>query len=95
MSEINSQKSTRLNRVTVFKLFMAIARKAGLPETLQHPHVLKHTTPMTMVHQGANAFSVRQHPALDQKQVERITEIVQGVGCCLSSPAVAEVSELR
>jgi site-specific recombinase XerD len=45
----------------VFKLFMAIARKAGLPETLQHPHVLKHTTAMTMVHRGANAFLVRQH----------------------------------
>jgi site-specific recombinase XerD len=38
----NSQKSTQLNRVTVSKLFKAIARKAGLGETLQHPHVLKH-----------------------------------------------------
>ena len=57
----NSQKSTRLNRVTVFKLFQTIARKAGLPETLQHPHVLKHTTAMTMVQNGANAFMIRQH----------------------------------
>lgn len=57
----NSQKSTRLNRVTVFKLFKAIARKAGLPETLQHPHVLKHTAAMLMVRQGANAFLIRQH----------------------------------
>jgi type 1 fimbriae regulatory protein FimB len=57
----NSQKSTRLNRVTVFKLFRAIARKAGLPETLQHPHVLKHTAAMLMVRQGANAFLIRQH----------------------------------
>jgi integrase len=32
----NSQKSTRLNRVAVFKLFKAIARKAELGETLQH-----------------------------------------------------------
>src|SRR5208282_5563744 len=37
----NSQKSTQLNRVTVYKLFKAIAKKAGLGETLQHPHVLK------------------------------------------------------
>jgi integrase/recombinase XerD len=57
----NSQKSTRLNRVTVFKLFKAIARKAGLPEALQHPHVLKHTAAMLMVRQGANAFLIRQH----------------------------------
>ncbi len=57
----NSQKSTQLNRVTIYKLFKAIARKAGLGETLQHPHVLKHTTAMLMVQQGANAFLIRQH----------------------------------
>jgi integrase len=57
----NSQKSTKLNRVTVYKLFKAIARKAGLGETLQHPHVLKHTAAMLMVQQGANAFLIRQH----------------------------------
>jgi integrase/recombinase XerD len=57
----NSQKSTRLSRVTVYKLFKAIARKTGLGETLQHPHVLKHTAAMLMVQQGANAFMIRQH----------------------------------
>jgi integrase len=57
----NSQKSTRLNRVTVYKLFRAIACAAGLPETLQHPHVLKHTAAMLMVRAGANAFLIRQH----------------------------------
>jgi integrase len=57
----NSQKSTRLSRITVFKLFRAIARAAGLPETLQHPHVLKHTAAMLMVRAGANAFLIRQH----------------------------------
>jgi integrase/recombinase XerD len=57
----NSQKSTQLNRVTVYKIFKAIARKAGLGETLQHPHVLKHTAAMLMVAQGANAFLIRQH----------------------------------
>ncbi len=56
----NSQKSTQLNRVTVFKLFREIARKAGLGETLQHPHVLKHTAAMLLVQQGANAFLIRQ-----------------------------------
>jgi integrase/recombinase XerD len=57
----NSQKSTRLSRITVYKLFRAIARAAGLPETLQHPHVLKHTAAMLMVRAGANAFLIRQH----------------------------------
>jgi integrase len=57
----NSQKSTRLSRVTVFKLFRAIARAAGLPDALQHPHVLKHTAAMLMVRAGANAFLIRQH----------------------------------
>jgi integrase/recombinase XerD len=57
----NSQKSTQLNRVTVYKLFKMIARRAGLGETLQHPHVLKHTAAMLMVQQGANAFLIRQH----------------------------------
>jgi len=57
----NSQKSVRLNRVTVFKLFRQIARDAGLPENLCHPHVLKHTAAMLMVRAGANAFLIRQH----------------------------------
>ena len=56
----NSQKSIQLNRVTVFKLFREIAKRAGLGETLQHPHVLKHTAAMLLVHQGANAFLIRQ-----------------------------------
>lgn len=57
----NSQKSTRLSRITVYKLFRAIARLAGLPDALQHPHVLKHTAAMLMVRAGANAFLIRQH----------------------------------
>lgn len=56
----NNQKSTQFNRVTIYKLFRAIARRAGLGETLQHPHVLKHTTAMLLVRQGANAFLIRQ-----------------------------------
>jgi type 1 fimbriae regulatory protein FimB len=57
----NSQKSTRLSRITVYKLFQRIARAAALPEFLQHPHVLKHTAAMLMVRAGANAFLIRQH----------------------------------
>ena len=45
----NSQKSTQMHRVTVNKLFKAIAKAAGLPEMLQHPHCLKHTCAMLLV----------------------------------------------
>lgn len=48
------------NAVHVFKLFREIARKAGLGETLQHPHVLKHTAAMLVVQQGASRFLIRQ-----------------------------------
>ncbi len=57
----NSQKSTRMSRITVYKLFRAIARAAELPQALWHPHVLKHTAAMLMVRAGANAFLIRQH----------------------------------
>lgn len=56
----NSQKATQLHRVSAAKLFRTIAVKAGLGETLRHPHVLKHTKAMLMVQQGANAFMIRQ-----------------------------------
>jgi Phage integrase family len=56
----NSQKSTQMSRITVFKLFREIAKAAGLGESLQHPHVLKHTAAMLLVQQGANAFLIRQ-----------------------------------
>jgi integrase/recombinase XerD len=57
----NSQKALQLHRVSIYKIFKAIARKAGLGETLQHPHVLKHTAAMLLVKQGANAYMIRQH----------------------------------
>jgi len=56
----NSQKSCRLSRVTVYKLFREIACTAGLPESLCHPHVLKHSLGMKLCRDGANAFIVKQ-----------------------------------
>jgi len=46
----NSQKATRLDRVSAYRLFKKIAKRAGLPETLQNPHTLKHTAAMRLVH---------------------------------------------
>jgi integrase/recombinase XerD len=56
----NSQKSTKMNRVSICRLFAGIAFSAGLPAGLRHIHVLKHTTAMGMVQQGANAFLIKQ-----------------------------------
>ena len=56
----NSQKACQMHRVSVYKIFKAIARKAGLGEGLQHPHVLKHTLAMNMVGKGMDAFMIRQ-----------------------------------
>jgi integrase len=56
------------------ELFRAIARNAGLGETLQHPHVLQHTAAMLLVQQGANAFLIRQalgHKSFDSRTLTR------------------------
>src|ERR1700678_751645 len=56
----NSQKACQMHRVSAAKLFKAIAVKAGLPDGLQHPHVLKHSCAMNMVTKGVDAFMIRQ-----------------------------------
>lgn len=57
----NSQKACQMHRVSIAKLFRAIAIKAGLPETLRHPHCAKHSCAMNMVAKGVDAFMIRQH----------------------------------
>jgi integrase len=57
----NTQKSVKMDRTTVFKLFRDICEQAGLPAGLRHPHVLKHTAAMLLVKQNTNAFLIRQH----------------------------------
>jgi type 1 fimbriae regulatory protein FimB len=57
----NSQKSTQLNRITIFKLFRSICETARIEDkALWHPHVLKHSLAMRMVEQNVNAFPIRQ-----------------------------------
>ena len=57
----NTQKANKMNPITAYKLFRQIATNAGLPESLRHPHVAKHTCAMTLVRNGANAFMIRQY----------------------------------
>ena len=56
----NSRESDRLHRATIFRLFRSICESAGIPESLRHPHVLKHSLAMTLVEGGVNAFLIRQ-----------------------------------
>lgn len=56
-----SQKSTRLNRVSVFRLFREICEAAGIEDrSLWHPHALKHSCAMLLVAANTNAFLIRQ-----------------------------------
>ena len=58
----NTQKSTRINRSQVFRLFRTICGQAGITDAkLMHPHTLKHTAAMLLVRQNTNAFLIRQH----------------------------------
>jgi type 1 fimbriae regulatory protein FimB len=56
----NSQRSTKLNRTTAYKLFAKIAERAGIPASHHHPHVLKHTLGTLMAQKGASAFAIQQ-----------------------------------
>ncbi len=57
----NSQKSTRLNRATIFRLFRAICEAAQIEDkSLWHPHACKHSLAMRLVEQNVNAFLIRQ-----------------------------------
>jgi len=56
----NSQRSTKLNRTTVWRLFAKIAETAGLPASHRHPHVIKHTLGTLPAQKGASAFAIQQ-----------------------------------
>jgi integrase len=59
----NSQRSTKLNRITVWKLFAKIVEAAGLPASHRHPHVIKHTLGTLLAQKGASAFAIQQGTA--------------------------------
>src|ERR1039457_602051 len=55
-----SQKGGRLDRSQFFRLFQAIANKAGLPAEKQHPHALKHSIASHLVSANVNLALVKQ-----------------------------------
>jgi integrase len=56
----NSQKGGRLDRSQVFRLFRALAAKAGLPPEKRHPHCLKHSIASHLVTANVNLALIRQ-----------------------------------
>lgn len=55
-----SQKGGRLDRTQFFRLFKAIACKAGLPAEKRHPHALKHSLASHLVSANVNLALVKQ-----------------------------------
>jgi len=55
-----SQKGGRLDRTQFFRLFRAIACKAGLPAEKRHPHALKHSLASHLVSANVNLALVKQ-----------------------------------
>lgn len=88
----NSQKSTQLHRVTVNHLFRKVARAAGLPPSLWHPHVLKHTCAMLLVEAGTNAFLIRQQ--LGHKSFDSTLAYVRPNDQQASQAAIAAFNKL-
>jgi site-specific recombinase XerD len=89
----NSQKSTRLNRATIFMLFRGICEAAKIEDkTLWHPHVLKHTLAITLVESNINAFLMRQQ--LGRKSFQSTLQYVNASDKQASEAAARAFSEV-
>jgi type 1 fimbriae regulatory protein FimB len=55
-----SQKGGAMSRVQFYRVFESVAKEAGIPEHLQHPHTLKHGLGLAMVKQGAQLMVIKQ-----------------------------------
>jgi integrase len=49
-----------LDRISIFRLFQDICRKAALPASVSHPHVLRHTIGFLSVEAGIPLIEVQQ-----------------------------------
>ena len=55
-----SQKSGRVNRSTLYRIFANAAEEAGLPADTRHPHVLKHSLGVALVGANINLAVIKQ-----------------------------------
>ena len=56
----NSQKGGMLTRMQLLRLFKRYADAAGIPESLTHPHVLRHSLCSVMAEQHADVYAIQQ-----------------------------------
>jgi len=62
-----SQKGSRIHRSQLFRVFKAIAERAGLPADRRHPHCLKHALGFALVASNVNLAVIKQ--ALGHKSI--------------------------
>ena len=55
-----SQKGGGMDRSAFFRLFQAVAERAGIPRGKRHPHCLKHALGFLLVEQGVSLPSIQQ-----------------------------------
>lgn len=54
-----SERGGRLSGVQFYRIFQGYAKAAGLPESKQHPHVLKHTLANHLIRNGVDVAYVQ------------------------------------
>lgn len=85
-----SRQGSALSRRQVFRLFEAIAIRAGIPRGLRNPHQCKHFTASKMVRSGANLAFVQQW--LGHKHISstvRYTHVSQAEAAVAATAAFA------
>ena len=55
-----SQKGGMLTRMQLLRLFKQYATAAGIPESLAHPHILRHSLCSVMAQQHADVYAIQQ-----------------------------------
>src|SRR6266436_3203608 len=55
-----SQKGGMLTRMQLLRLFKQYAIAAGIPESLAHPHILRHSLCSVMAQQHADVYAIQQ-----------------------------------
>jgi site-specific recombinase XerD len=87
-----SRAGSRISRQQGFRLFQAVAAKAGLSLELRHPHVLKHSICQHLVDSGVNLPYIRQQVGhSDPKNTMRYLEIHDRQASQVTATALAAV----
>lgn len=56
----NSQKGGMLTRMQLLRLFKRYAAAAGIPQSLAHPHILRHSLCSVVAEQHADVYAIQQ-----------------------------------